>query len=85
MLKLLQNIFALEGPAHLYPLLWIFAVGLLLDRMPKKQVLVCGKTQQHWDRLNAVLLVLPLIFWAGFRGYIGDMLWDNYGQKTKYL
>ncbi len=85
MLNLLQKIFAMEGLAYLYPLIWLFFAGFLLSMMPKEQMLVCGKVQRRWVRSSAFLLVLPLIFWAGLRGYVGDMLWDNYGQKTKYL
>jgi len=72
MLDLLQKVFALEGIAHLYPLLWLFAAGIIFNKMPKRRELVCGRVEERWYPLNAVLLVLPLILWAGFRGYIGD-------------
>lgn len=72
MLDLLQTIFALEETAHWYPLIWLFAAGILLYKMPKQQVLVCGQVQERWYSFTAILLVLPLILWAGLRGYIGD-------------
>ena len=72
MLDLLQELFALNGTAHLYPLVWLFAVGILLYELPKRQELVCGRVEERWYPFNAILLVLPLILWAGFRGYIGD-------------
>lgn len=72
MLNLLQKIFAMEGLAYLYPLIWLFFAGFLLSMIPKEQMLVCGKVQRRWARSSAFLLVLPLIFWAGLRGYVGD-------------
>ena len=72
MLDLLQKAFTLEDTAHWYPLIWIFFAGILLYMMPKEQMSVCGKIQTRWYLSNAILLILPLIFWAGLRGYIGD-------------
>ena len=72
MLNMLQTIFALEGTAHWYPLIWLFVAGFFIFKMPKQQSIVCGQVQTQWYSFCAVLLVLPLIFWAGFRGYIGD-------------
>lgn len=72
MLDILSTIFALDGPGHLLPVIWLMAAGLILCKMPLKHELVCGQREKNWYVFNAVLLVLPLIFWAGFRGYIGD-------------
>ncbi len=85
MLDLLQKVFALEDIAHWYPLLWLFAAGIFMHKMPKQRELVCGQVQERWNPSNAVLLVLPLILWSGLRGSIGDMLWDNYGHKHLYI
>jgi hypothetical protein len=74
MLDILSKIFALEGKGHLLPLIWLMAAGLILCKMPMQDEVVCGQNKKNWYAFNAVLLVLPLIFWAGFRGYIGDML-----------
>ena len=72
MLDILSKIFALEGKGHLLPLIWLMAAGLILSKMPMQDEVVCGQNKKNWYAFNAVLLVLPLIFWAGFRGYIGD-------------
>lgn len=72
MLDLLQNIFKLEGTAHWYPMLWLFGANLLLHNMPKRRELVCGGLRERWYPINAFLLVLPLILWAGLRKDIGD-------------
>ena len=72
MLDLLQNIFKLEGTAHWYPMLWLFGANLLLHNMPKRRELVCGGLRERWYPMNAFLLVLPLILWAGLRKDIGD-------------
>lgn len=72
MLDLLQNIFKLEGTGHWYPMLWLFGANLLLHNMPKRRELVCGGLRERWYPMNAFLLVLPLILWAGLRKDIGD-------------
>lgn len=74
MLDLLSKIFILDGKGHLLPLLWLMVAGLLLRMMPMRQEIVCGERKENWYGFSAVLLVLPLILWAGFRGSIGDML-----------
>lgn len=85
MLDLLQTAFALEDKAHWYPLIWLFFAGILLYMMPQKQELVGGRVQLRWHSFSAILLVLPLILWAGLRGNVGDRLWDNYEQKYRYI
>lgn len=72
MLDLMQTAFVLEDKANWYPLIWLFAAGLLLYKMPKKEMLVCGQVQERWFLFSALLLVLPLILWAGLRGQVGD-------------
>lgn len=72
MLDLLQKVFALEGTAHWYPLLWLFAAGILIYKMPKQQAPVRGQVKERWYPINAIVLVLPLILWSGLRGYVGD-------------
>lgn len=72
MLDLLSKIFILDGKGHLLPLLWLMVAGLLLRMMPMRQEIVCGERKENWYGFSAVLLVLPLILWAGFRGNIGD-------------
>ena len=72
MLDIFSNFFALDGKGHLLPLIWLIAGGFLLSKMPMKQEYVCGKQKKNWYVFTAILMVVPLIFWSGFRGYIGD-------------
>lgn len=85
MLDLLQTAFTLDDKAHWYPLIWLFLAGIILYMMPQKQELVGGRVQLRWHSFSAILLVLPLILWAGLRGNVGDRLSDNYEQKTDIL
>ena len=72
MLDFLQNIFILEGRTHWYPLIWLVVAGIFLHGQPRKRELVCGRIEARWFPLNAVLLALPLLLWAGLRRNIGD-------------
>lgn len=72
MLDILSKIFALNGMGHLLPLIWLMGAGLILSKMPQQHECVCGQKKKNWYTSNAVFLVLPLILWSGFRGYIGD-------------
>lgn len=72
MLDLLQTAFTLDDKAHWYPLIWLFLAGIILYMMPQKQELVGGRVQLRWHSFSAILLVLPLILWAGLRGNVGD-------------
>ena len=53
-------------------LIWIFFGGFLMSRLPKQTEVVNGKEVERWSWLAGVLLVIPYIIWAGFRGDIGD-------------
>ena len=72
MLDIFIKIFALDGKGHLLPLIWLIAGGLVLSKMPMQHEYVCGREKKSWYTFNAFLLVLPLIFWSGFREYVGD-------------
>ena len=63
----MSTIFDLEQTSYWYLLVWIFAAGVVLYKMPKKQELVCGRVQERWYWFTAVLLVLPYVLWAGYR------------------
>lgn len=53
-------------------LIWLFLGSAIFGNMPKRREQLCGKTVERWDYLPAILLVLPYIIWAGFRGNIAD-------------
>jgi len=63
----MSTIFDLEQTSYWYLLIWIFAAGVVLYKMPKKQELVCGQVQERWYWFTAALLVLPYVLWAGYR------------------
>ena len=49
-------------------LIWIFAAGLIsLIVSHKDQELVMGKPEVRWSPWMALVLVLPLVFWAANR------------------
>ncbi len=54
-------------------LIWLFAAGgILMYTFPEKQERLLGRTVRRWDYLPAIILVLPLTLWAGFRGDVAD-------------
>jgi transmembrane protein EpsG len=54
-------------------LIWLFvAGGILMYTFPEKQERLLGRTVRRWDYLPAIILVLPLTLWAGFRGDVAD-------------
>ena len=53
-------------------LIWLFAGGAVLGSMQKHREVVCGKPVERWNVFPAVMLVVPYIVWAGFRGNIAD-------------
>lgn len=55
-----------------WPLIWIFLAGAVLSRLPKKCEQIQDGIVERWNVLPAVLLILPYIIWAGFRGNIAD-------------
>lgn len=63
----MSTIFDLEQTSYWLLLVWIFAAGIVLYKMPKKQELVCGQIQERWYWVTAMLLVLPYILWTGYR------------------
>ena len=54
-------------------LIWLFVAGfILIYTFPERQEHLLGRTVRRWDYLPAIILVLPLTLWAGFRGYVAD-------------
>ena len=64
------SIFELKN--YWLPLIWMFAAGIVLSKMPKKTERLNGRTVERWYWFSALLLVLPLILWAGTRMRFGD-------------
>lgn len=63
----MESIFDLNQTSYWYPLIWIFAAGAVLSKMPKQHVLVRGHERERWYWIIAIPLVLPYILWAGYR------------------
>lgn len=57
-------------------LIWLFAGKLLEYVFPKREARL-GEEAGHWDYLPAILLAVPYILWAGFRG-------DSFGDTALY-
>lgn len=69
---ILKIAFSLENTSYWLPILWCVGCGLILRGMPKKTELILGRYEERWYWFSALLLTLPLILWAGYRGYYGD-------------
>lgn len=54
------------------PLIWMFLGGAILGQTGKRRKRLGGRIVEQWAVLPAILLVLPYIIWAGFRGDIAD-------------
>ena len=65
-------------------LIWLFVAGfILIYTFPERQEHLLGRKVKRWDYLPAIILVLPLALWSGFRGNIADttlyriMFWNE--------
>ena len=67
MQSILQNLFNLNDTSYWHPLIWIFAAGIVLYKMPHKFEIVNGKRVKRWYWFTAMLLVFPYVLWAGCR------------------
>lgn len=68
----MQTLLDLNQTSYWYPLIWIFAGGLLLYKMPQRMERVCNTYEPRWYWFTALLLVLPFILWAGYRNNFID-------------
>lgn len=55
-----------------WPLIWLFLGGAIFGNMPKRRERLNGEIVERWDVWPAIMMVLPYIIWAGFRGSIAD-------------
>lgn len=53
-------------------LIWLFLGGAICNYFPKRRELLGDQVVTRWDIVPAIIMVLPYIIWAGFRGNIGD-------------
>ena len=67
-----MNLTLLQLNNYWLPLLWVFGAGLILQAMPRKAELCEGEVVWRWYGFTAILMVLPLIVWAGARVSFGD-------------
>ena len=65
-------------------LIWLFTGGAILACFfQKRREMICGKVEERWGVVPAVILVVPYIIWAGFRtDIIGDSPLSSMGQKN---
>ena len=67
----LTSLFQLKN--YWWLLIWLFAAGVFFFFVQHERTeLVLGKKERRWQPWAAVVLVLPFVLWAGFRGNIGD-------------
>ena len=62
-----QTIFDLNNSSYWYPILYLFAAGIILYGMPLKTEYLGGRRVQRWYWFSALLLAFPYILWAGYR------------------
>jgi hypothetical protein len=72
MQTILKTIFSLQNTSYWLLVIWAIGAGLLLFKMPKEHLLVQGRVERRWYWVTAIMLVLPYILWAGYRGYYVD-------------
>lgn len=53
-------------------LIWLFVGGAICNYFPKRREVLGDRVVTRWDIWPAILLVLPYIVWAGFRGDWAD-------------
>ena len=64
-------------------LVWVAVAGVLGMILQVKRIeTVNGKKVCRYQPLWALIVVLPLIIWAGYRGHVGDSLLSSKLQKN---
>ena len=72
MQSLLNTAFSLKHTSYWVLIIWWIGFGPVLKLFPKEQLLIRGRVSRRWYAPAAVLLLLPYILWAGFRGDFAD-------------
>lgn len=57
---------------YILVLVWLAVAGFISAQIPKQKMLIGNRIEYRYPIWWAVLIMLPIIFWAGTRGYIGD-------------
>lgn len=53
-------------------LIWLFVGGAICNYFPKRREVLGDRVVKRWDIVPAIILVVPYIIWAGFRGDWAD-------------
>ncbi len=53
-------------------LIWLFAGGYFLNRLPKRRERLNGQTAERWDVVPALVFVVPYVVWTAWRVNFGD-------------
>lgn len=53
-------------------LIWLFVGGAICSYFPKRREVLGDQVVTRWDIWPAIILVLPYIIWAGYRGNVAD-------------
>ena len=67
-----MNLSTLELTNYWLPLIWVFAAGYILNMFPKQTMHHGVRVEPRWYWFSVMLLVIPLVVWAGARIWIGD-------------
>lgn len=57
--NILQTLFNLNNTSYWHPLIWIFAAGIVLYKMPHKTELLGGRLVQRWYWITAFMWAFP--------------------------
>lgn len=57
---------------YILVLVWLAVAGIISTQIPKQKIVVGDKIEYRYKMWWAVLIMLPIIYWVGTRGYIGD-------------
>lgn len=67
-----MNLQSMELTNYWLPMVWISAAGIVLNMLPNKTERINGRLEERWTWFNVLVLTVPLVLWAGARGWIGD-------------
>ena len=57
---------------YILVLVWLAIAGIISTQIPKQKIVVGDKIEYRYKMWWAVVIMLPIIYWVGTRGYIGD-------------